>query len=400
MKKKTNLLDKEISTTAFVLGLVVFLFLSAMGYGGYYLGLKEGEQQQAFEDSYGKKFVSKKVLGQTSELDQAAYNSDPNFYEAWGYNGYLREQSFIPTLDRLTKVNLMLSGVNFNGNTPLRLSVLNASRDSIVNEKTLYPTITERTGLDFVFATPTTVIPGSTYFLRLQVMNETDGSWLYWYTCGNTYTNGSGYEDGTASPFDFAFMTYGYNYSEPVDETQTVTLPTTTKTTAVTPATTATAPVVAPSVLAVPMNFRVDRNQDEQIVFSWDLNKEADLAGYVLYVYEAKKEVETEIIDITDKELDNYNLALADHPKLSKDKEYDVKLAAKNTAGAVSEKTLSLRVKFQPKVNVVVEEAQKTFLENPYVMGGLGALLVALVALLVFMERKFHGLARLFKKKE
>lgn len=51
----------------------------------------------------------------------------------------------------------------------------------------------------------------------------------------------------------------------------------------------------------------------------------------------------------------------------------------------------------QPKVEVIVQEAEKTWIENPYVLGGLGLMLVVLVALLIFLERKFHGLQRIFK---
>ena len=98
-------------------------------------------------------------------------------------------------------------------------------------------------------------------------------------------------------------------------------------TTTGTSATVATAPTVSPSVLAIPKNFRVDRNLGEEIIFAWDINTEAGVTGYAMFIYDG--DTEKEVIDIPGKDVDNYNLILKDHLLLSLNKSYNVKLAAK-----------------------------------------------------------------------
>lgn len=230
--------------------------------------------------------------------------------------------------------------------------------------------------------------PGEEYLILLIVKSGT-AQWGYFSEENCDPTGRSGVSTLSPETTDMTYMVQGYNYVAPAPSTGTKTG--TVKTTA--PATT-----VAPSVLAVPKNFHLDRDLEAEKIFAWDKNTEATLTGYMMYVMDG--ETLTETIDIPDKELDNYNLVLADHPLLVKNKEYTVKLAAK-TATAVSEKSEGVKTTFAdaPKVTVAVAEAEMPLLSNPYVLGGLGLLLLVLLALLIFLERKYHGLANLFQKK-
>jgi hypothetical protein len=158
------------------------------------------------------------------------------------------------------------------------------------------------------------------------------------------------------------------------------------------------AAVVAPTVLAVPKGFWLETDGDAEKTFAWDKNTEASLTGYVMYVYDDETLVET--IDVPGKETTSHQLAAADYQTLSADKQYVIKLAAK-TAEAVSEKTEGLEITFRnikPTINIVYDEAPLPWFANPYVMVGFGLLLLLLVGLLIYLERKHHGLAHLLKK--
>lgn len=304
-------------------------------------------------------------------------------------------QAFRPTTNRITKITAYMEFSAIN-----KVKLLLFTNDQFISESPVLA-VTNETGYTpgqvypISYNLNATVNPGQEYSVILFVVEGT-ANWKY------IENNGSCDPTGTsrvnllnAQTTDMTFMVQGYNYVPPSTATTNTTVPTaTTKATAA--KTTAAAPVVAASVLAVPMNFKVQDNEVGQLFFSWDKNKEADLAGYVLYFYEAKKETELEIIDVSDKDLDNYNISLLDHPLMKSGTEYDVKLAAKNTAGAVSQKTLSLRVKFPEKsVEVAAVKEKNIILANPYVLGGLGLLLLLLIGLLTFLEKKYHGLANL-----
>ncbi|MDD5692925.1 MAG: fibronectin type III domain-containing protein [Patescibacteria group bacterium] len=339
------------------------------------------------------------IAGDGSVLDQSYAVESNTGYGSIGIGG--TGQTFTPTYNRVTSIDVYFK--HRQTGTSVTMTVKNFASKQVIGSETHVLTFAGDAAWEpFVFENSLVVTPETTYafYLSSNIDNQT-----YWMTGtdGVTYSRGVALTGDEQAPVgaDRLFKQYGKDVATTTSGT-TPTAPTTTKT--ATKATTiATAPVVAPSVLAVPTNFKVDRNQDEQIVFSWDKNKEADLAGYVMYIYEAQKAVETEIIDIPDKQLDNYNLVLADHPSLKLNQDYDVKLAAKNAGGSVSEKTLSLRVKFNPKATVAatqVKESKWNFLTNIYFLTGIGLLLILLIVLVVYLERKYHGLRKLFKKKD
>lgn len=157
-----------------------------------------------------------------------------------------------------------------------------------------------------------------------------------------------------------------------------------------TPATVAEAPV-APS-LATPLNFKVDRNLGEEIIFSWTPNSEPDLAGYSLQILKGEEVIET--IEIGDKALDNYSLRLNEHTALALDTQYSAKLSAKNSAGALSATTEPARFTFEKRETT--KTATIPWYESSLILSMIGLGIIILV--LVILQWKLAIFSKLFRR--
>lgn len=416
MSKETRRVTGEVS--AFIsYPLIALTLVVTLGVAFSYYSSWQREilavREQSKTTAYNK--TEQAVLGQEVIEDQSCTNTNPNTYENI-INNTPNEQTFRPVHNRLTRVVLKIGGMNMNGDTPLRLRLLTLAGTELTNAIISPSGISGGQVRAWNF-NDYEIIQGQVYILRLE---KTGGPGTpYWYSAGfDCASYGNAQQANEVYAWDFDYATYGYYVPAP-GEGQVATTTTTTKAavTATTATTTAAAaskvsvaqqqaiakikaaPTVAASVLGIPKNFQINRDLKEEIILSWDLNTETDVTGYAMFITEDG--VEKEIIDIPGKDVDNYNIILRDHPLLELNKPYQVRLVAK-TAAAISEKTEPLTITFEkeaPKA-IVVKEAKKSILENTWVLGGLMALLVALIGLLVFLERKFHGLGKLFKKSE
>jgi hypothetical protein len=328
--------------------------------------------------------------GDNSVLDQSYAVESNSGYGSVGIGGH--GQTFVPTKNRITSIDVYFK--NRQTGTSITMTVKNFQTQQVIGTETHTLTFAGDAAWEpFVFDQNLVVVPGTTYamYLSSNIDNPT-----YWMTGndGVPYSRGVALTGTDQLPVgeDRLFRQYGKDVTTPATPPATTTTTTAAKTTTATP-------VAAPTVLAVPKNFRIDRDLGTEIIFAWDKNTEADLSGYALFIYDG--ETEAEIIDLPNKDSDNYNVILADHSALVKGKEYSFKLVAKNSAGAISGKTDALEATFKDtKVEVKVAEAQKSWIENPWVLGGAGFTLVILIGLLIFLERKYHGLAAIFKKKD
>jgi hypothetical protein len=118
----------------------------------------------------------------------------------------LLQQTFTPTLDRLTSVMLYMKGEG-SGTVTLWIVEDSESGSYYVNDNGSLPIPNGDGGLTFTFASPS-LTPGKKYII-LPV--PSDGSTLYWYYKESCYANGDGYMGTVVKTFDYSFKTWGWN---------------------------------------------------------------------------------------------------------------------------------------------------------------------------------------------
>lgn len=118
----------------------------------------------------------------------------------------LLQQTFTPTLNRLTSVMLYMKGEG-SGTVTLWIVEDSESGSYYVNDNGSLPIPNGDGGLTFTFASPT-LTPGQKYII-LPVPSE--DSTLYWYYKENCYSNGNGYMGTVAKTYDYSFKTWGWN---------------------------------------------------------------------------------------------------------------------------------------------------------------------------------------------
>jgi len=140
----------------------------------------------------------------------------------------------------------------------------------------------------------------------------------------------------------------------------------------------ASATLVDTTAPLTPKNFKIQSQNETEIVFTWDKNTETDLANYILSVSETNNEFASPLItiDTIGKDDTTYTLKLADNPTLSKDKKYYFGLQAKDISN-----------NYSPKATVDGMFAKKI---NSWLWLGIGGavVLVALGLLIFFIIRK------------
>jgi hypothetical protein len=197
-----------------------------------------------------------------------------------------REQSFIPTQNRLSMVHTWLNGPGFAGDQGVKVSILDASRQ-LIGSVEYNPTFTNeepqiRTA---EFEPALTLVPGQTYYIQVDTMEGPNN--LYWYYGNQTcYANGTGFAEFTEAAWDYTFQTYGYTYTEPSNNTTPTT--TTTPTSTTTPAPDSTPEVSIPktttsSSIKPPTNLNAVYDKEKSlIVLNWTASTTSNIDGYIL----------------------------------------------------------------------------------------------------------------------
>jgi hypothetical protein len=129
----------------------------------------------------------------------------------------LLQQTFKPTQDRLTKVNVLLNG---DGDGVISLWIVqNTDNGSYyINSDGPLPEPNGKTMMSFNFNN-VVMVPGSSYTI-LPATN--DLTKLEWYYQENCYANGDGFMGTVKKTFDFAFQTYGYSLETPLTGTPVI----------------------------------------------------------------------------------------------------------------------------------------------------------------------------------
>lgn len=168
------------------------------------------------------KVLSQNSLSYTDNLDQAQelYNwfgpigSGP----LWGFSNYILAQSFTPTKNMLTKIELMLAR-NATTTQDITIAIRDDLNGSDLASVSLPATefTTENFSWEEIDITDIIVTPGDTYYIVSSTANVTD-NWYIWglYMNGTIYPNGTIYysiDDETTwdeePGGDMTFRTYG-----------------------------------------------------------------------------------------------------------------------------------------------------------------------------------------------
>ncbi len=206
-----------------------------------------------------------------------------------------REQSFIPTQNRLEMVHTWLNGPGFAGDQDVKVTILDSAKNS-VGYSVYSPTFTtEEPQIRTAEFNPALVLtPGQIYYIQVDVLDGPHN--LYWYrSSGECYNRGNATTEGAAQPWDFLFQTYGFTYTEP--ESQPTPQPASTPADSVSSSSTsssssnatgqtatATAPKTTTSAsIAVPSDPQAAYDDiNKSAFFSWKASATADVEGYII----------------------------------------------------------------------------------------------------------------------
>lgn len=252
-------------------------------------------------------FVYQKAKATDSTQDQYCASGPDSSYETLGNNG-VAEQSFHPTQNRLSYVNLKIGGLNLTGNSPLKVSILTNADDTLIDSATTMPTVSTPEIRQWVFATPLTLDTSNVYKIRLEKVSGP--AFVYWlYGQGDQSCDGDsrtyGFLGGTRQNWDFNFGTFGFTYTAPANEntnssnsntnsvtnsnTNSVTIPAGQSAgTGAAPSTTTSASIKAASGLTALYSTNAAN-------LAWTASTTADIDGYKIFRSEAEKTGFTEI---------------------------------------------------------------------------------------------------------
>lgn len=198
-------------------------------------------------------------------------------------------QVFTPTKNRLDAVGLKLAGNGASAN--IRLIILDLTDVSQVADMTI--TIPSAAGWRY-FDFPTDIViahPNSMYGMYI----STPSANAYWADSTDVYPNNKGYEivNGDAwFDYDFGFITYGYDYTEPPAPGVEATPPADdgvvpTEQTSVVPDNPAiTPPADTSTTISAPTSVTaadVPNDNGEAIKISWKASSSTDITGYKVF---------------------------------------------------------------------------------------------------------------------
>lgn len=223
---------------------------------------------------------------ETSTQDQYCAPGVETSYDMLGAGGIVRSQTFEPSLNRLTEVYIKIGGLNLTGGTPITLKLYGPGFDGPeMANKTILPTMDTPSYRSWVFSSPVTVTPGTTYKL---VLSTTGPGSVYWYYGeGDQNCDGKNrtyaFRDSNRMTWDWNYKTLGYNVVDSTggtSQTETGDAVTTTATTSETLGTTTTS-IVKPTTLTVAYS-----DTDRGIKLTWKASTTTDIDGYKVFRYE------------------------------------------------------------------------------------------------------------------
>lgn len=222
-------------------------------------------------------------------LDQECSQA-PIDYELISSETTPREQSFIPTQNRLEMVHTWINGPGFAGDQDVKISILNSARQSIGS--VVYSPSFENADPQIrtaEFNPALTLIPGQTYYIQLDVLYGANN--IYWFYANQScYANGTAYGESIGDPvesaWDFMFQTYGYTYTAP--SANTTPTDNTPATSTAAPAPDSTPGVSIPktttsSSIKPPTNLNAVYDKEKSlIVLNWTASSTSDIDGYII----------------------------------------------------------------------------------------------------------------------
>lgn len=351
------------------------------------------------------------VSAVTYTVDQSCHNVDVTNYENIADN-VPHEQGFRPLQNRLKQVNLKISGMNVTGNTPLRVRILPFGSETVLAEKITLPTVSTPSIRTWTFDEEITLIPGNRYVLRLERVSGTGTP--YWFTNGdNCYSRGSASRGGFVVGYDYDFETVGYTYTAPVPFPATpdgpiVTTPNTATTTDTT-TTAADANKVVTNKAAAPVDTTIQKpvlvkyEKNEQTVnppfdseVSLTTGDKVNLFGTSFAGSKVKVFAGENAYDATVEANGDWT-AEVNIDNLIDGSQIISAQALKDESGSEVVELLKLKV-----LGVKAESSGEVAVSTTslaVVMTVLGFFLLLLIGLLIYSEKKYHGLAKIFQKK-
>lgn len=156
----------------------------------------------------------------SGNIDASCINVDQSGYKEVGLDAP-DEQTFVPTYDRFTGVNIIVGGHTW-GTVGIVFRLYN-SIGTEVGSGTIMPTINGGPVIrSWEPESPITVRKGVTYRLRVENPSTAD---FVWYATGDNscYASGNARQKNINQNFDFGFTTYGYDAPAPVTPAPTST---------------------------------------------------------------------------------------------------------------------------------------------------------------------------------
>ena len=348
-------------------------------------------------------------------------------YDSIGGTGML-EQSFIPTQNRLEIVTLQLYAIPDAPvvNNDIIVSIVDGDEPLISKS---YPVLVNMRGqmtyvsVNFfeVNNTHVKLTKGHRYKIRLTI----NGYGVSWFKegGGNCYANGTALTNTIIQEdYDYGFSTYGHTAEDPPAPTVTPTAPGTpgTTTTPTTPTTStgttktaaakvSTAPVPAAAApidatIGKPVLLRYDKGGTSfsapfETEVSLKDNEQIDIVGTsfpgaTVTVFIGERSYIADVVANGDwaAKINTADLGAGTYTISAQ--------AQKGEAGSEIIDLLNIKVLGVKSEAKAEENKFFAVITNPWVIGGLALLIILLVALIVFLERKYHIFSKLFKKKD
>ena len=310
-------------------------------------------------------------------------------------------QTFIPTVTKITAIELYLE--NQTAGDTLSVALKKYEGPIIAPAIASTPFVGGNGWVTISYDAPYVAVTPTNRYEIVPTINGSNATKWSW-TSGNLYTHGQAL--GTVgNDRDFLFRVYGTKITaSPTSSTAVVSQPTSNAATAVTKETavpSSTAPVDAN--IQAPVLVRYDINQKPfspptDGVVRLAKGDKLKLAGTsfssakVIVFVGAKRY----IADIVESGIWEVEINIE---SLNEETQTIKAQALKGDKG--SEIVDLLKVSLSTKEIATVEpNALLLAMSSPWVIGGLGLLLLVFIALLIFLELKYHGLAKLFKKND